>query len=92
MRYFFFSISVAFALAFAGALNTEARTFGGYECTDDCSGHAAGYRWAAEHDIDEEQYCPEGDSQPFHEGCLVHTQDSNRGYTEDDDGDPIEGQ
>jgi len=23
-----------------------ARTFGGYECTVDCSGHKAGYEWA----------------------------------------------
>jgi hypothetical protein len=67
-----------------------ASTFGGYECTDDCSGHAAGYKWASEHGIDSEQYCPEGNSQSFHEGCVVYTEDPNRGYTEDDDGNPIE--
>ena len=67
-----------------------ARTFGGFECTDDCSGHAAGYRWAEEHDIDDEDFCPAGNSLSFHEGCLVYVREPARGADEDDDGDPIE--
>ncbi len=67
-----------------------AATFGGYQCTEDCSGHAAGYKWAEEHNIREESYCPEGDSQSFHEGCIVYTNEPYRGATEDDDGNPIE--
>jgi hypothetical protein len=80
-----------FAFIFmASAQTATAATFGGYECTEDCSGHAAGYKWAEEHDITEEQYCPEGDFQSFHEGCVVHTNEPSRGATEDDDGNPIE--
>jgi hypothetical protein len=50
----------------------------------------AGYKWAEEHNIAEEQYCPEGDSQSFHEGCMVHVNNPSRGYAEDDEGNPIE--
>jgi hypothetical protein len=28
------------------ASEARAREFGGHDCSDDCSGHAAGYRWA----------------------------------------------
>jgi hypothetical protein len=70
--------------------SAEAREFGGYECTDDCSGHAAGYRWAEEHDITDQVDCPSGNSNSFHEGCLVYVDDPNRGADEDDDGDPID--
>jgi hypothetical protein len=28
------------------ASEARAREFGGYDCSDNCSGHAAGYRWA----------------------------------------------
>jgi len=78
--------------ALALNVNTQslAATFGGYDCTDDCSGHAAGYKWAEEHNITEEQYCPEGDSQSFHEGCIVYTRDPARGATEDDDSNAID--
>ena len=27
-------------------VSADAREFGGYECTTDCSGHKAGYEWA----------------------------------------------
>jgi hypothetical protein len=67
-----------------------ARSFGGYECSDDCSGHAAGYRWAEEHDVDDEDKCPQGNSESFYEGCLVFVQDPGRGADEDDDGESIE--
>jgi len=65
-------------------------TFGGYECTDDCSGHSAGYEWGEQHNVASEQDCPEGRSQSFYEGCVVYTEDSSRGSEEDDDGNSID--
>lgn len=40
----------------------------GYPCTDDCSGHEAGYAWAEENDITNPSDC-DGNSQSFIEGC-----------------------
>lgn len=65
------------------------RTFGGYDCTSDCSGHAAGYRWAEQNGIQNAYRC-RGNSNSFIEGCKVFTQDPYRGADEDDDGDEIE--
>jgi hypothetical protein len=67
-----------------------ARTFGGFECTDDCTGHAAGYKWAEEHNIDDEETCPAGNSWSFHEGCIVYVREPTRGADDDDDGDAID--
>ena len=39
-----------------------ARTFGGYDCADDCVGHAAGYRWAEERWVESIDECPENRS------------------------------
>jgi hypothetical protein len=70
---------------------TVAREFGGYECTDDCSGHAAGYRWAEDHAIDDEDGCPlNGARYSFWEGCKAYVEDPSRGADEDDDGEEIE--
>ncbi len=66
------------------------RTFGAYDCTDDCSGHAAGYGWAEANGITDPNECPMGNSQSFYEGCLVYTEDPGRGSEEADDGDPID--
>jgi hypothetical protein len=72
-----------------------ARSFGGYECTADCSGHKAGYEWAEAKDISDEENCeailrrsPNRNS--FYEGCLAYVEDPARGANEDDDGDEIE--
>jgi hypothetical protein len=72
-----------------------ARSFGGYECTVDCSGHKAGYEWAEAKDISDEESCeailrrwPNQNS--FYEGCLAYVEDPARGADEDDDGDEIE--
>jgi hypothetical protein len=54
-----------------------AQTFGGYECTVDCSGHKAGYEWAESKGIIDEDQC-EGilDTAPnrtsFYEGCMAY--------------------
>jgi hypothetical protein len=37
-------------------------------CTQDCSGHEAGFQWAQEHDLTDEDECG-GNSDSFIEGC-----------------------
>lgn len=51
-----------------------APSFGGYTCTDDCSGHEAGYAWAEEHDIVDPDDCG-GRSESFIEGCQAYAED-----------------
>ncbi len=58
------------------------RTFHGYECTQDCSGHEAGYRWAEQHDIDDPEDCG-GDSESFIEGCKAYAEE--QGVDDDDE-------
>lgn len=62
-------------------------TFAGYDCTDDCGGHEAGYKWAEEHDIDNEDDCDQaGDtsnSPSFAEGCKAYV---NGESPDEDDG------
>lgn len=41
---------------------------GNYICTQDCSGHEAGFEWAQENDITDESDCG-GNSMSFIEGC-----------------------
>jgi len=69
-------------------------TFGGYECTDNCSGHKAGYKWAEAKGVSDEEQC-EGilvtapNRTSFYQGCKVYVEDPSRGADEDDDGDEI---
>jgi hypothetical protein len=67
----------------------NAQTFGGNDCTEDCSGHKAGYEWAEQNDISDASDCT-SNSQSFNEGCETYTEDPNRGADEDDDGEDIE--
>lgn len=46
-------------------------TFKGYECTDDCSGHEAGYEWAERKRITDPEDC-RGKSRSFIEGCRAY--------------------
>lgn len=51
--------------------------FNGYECTDDCSGHEAGYEWAEEHGIsqdDVDNYS--GNSNSFMEGMQSYVDEN----------------
>jgi hypothetical protein len=43
-------------------------------CTQDCSGHEAGYRWAEAHGIVDASDCG-GNSQSFREGCQAYARD-----------------
>lgn len=65
------------------------QTFGGYECTEDCSGHKAGYEWAEENEISDRSDCG-GNSSSFIEGCQAYVEDPDRGADEDDDGEWID--
>jgi hypothetical protein len=47
-----------FAVAGFAAVPAKAQeTFHGYDCTDDCSGHEAGFDWAARNDVTDEGDC-----------------------------------
>ena len=45
--------------------------FHGYPCTEDCSGHIAGYEWAENNGIDDVYDC-DGNSYSFNEGCEAY--------------------
>lgn len=45
--------------------------FSASECTDDCSGHNAGFDWARDKGITDPDDCG-GDSRSFIEGCEAH--------------------
>jgi hypothetical protein len=60
-------------------------TFMGYSCTDDCSGHEAGYNWAEENGIDDPDNCG-GNSDSFIEGCQAYAEEQKT-MAEDTTGD-----
>lgn len=59
-------------------------TFNGYECTEDCSGHEAGYEWAQENGIDNTDNCG-GNSNSFIEGCQSYVEENYPENLEDED-------
>ena len=63
---------------------TPSPTFNGYDCTEDCSGHEAGYEWAEENGIIDADDC-RGNSNSFIEGCESYTeeQESEEDYNDD---------
>ena len=52
-----------------------AHYFKGYECTEDCSGHEAGYEWAEDNGITDEYDCNTY-STSFDEGCRVYVEEN----------------
>jgi hypothetical protein len=48
--------------------------FHGYACTIDCSGHEAGYQWASDRGIADEDDCT-GNSKSFIEGCKAYVEE-----------------
>lgn len=76
--------------ASSSPLPSSPRTFAGYGCASDCSGHEAGFNWAEEHDIDNEDDCDAaGDtsnSPSFAEGCKAYV-NGDSPDEDDDDGD-----
>lgn len=51
-------------------------SFRGYRCTEDCSGHEAGYKWAEDNNINDEYDC-ESSSDSFTEGCIIYVKENN---------------
>jgi hypothetical protein len=51
------------------------QSFGGYECTEDCSGHEAGYEWAEDNGIYSFDDCG-GNSDSFIEGCQAYVEEN----------------
>ena len=75
-----------------GSHHTRPNAFAGYECTEDCSGHEAGYAWAEEHDISNEEDCDtageHSNSPSFAEGCHAYVDgdtDSEENRDSDDE-------
>ena len=63
---------------------------GAYGCTQDCSGHEAGYEWAERNGIDDADDC-RGKSRSFIEGCMDYVEqqeeeeeDSEEYYVDED--------
>ena len=53
------------------SLNTPPENYyKGYKCSNDCTGHKAGYAWAKQHNINIKIQCT-GNSQSFIQGCLA---------------------
>lgn len=64
---------IAAAIGFALTGGAAAQYSGQYRCTQDCSGHKAGYAWAEQNDIVDPDDCG-GDSQSFIEGCQEYAE------------------
>ena len=68
-------------------------TFEGYDCTSDCSGHEAGFRWAKAKDITDGDDCDtageHSNSPSFAEGCHAYVdggaQDDSDSNSDSDD-------
>jgi hypothetical protein len=65
--------------------SSEPETFAGYQCTSDCSGHYAGYDWAEEKGIDDEDVCDglNTNSESFKEGCKAFVNGGDRSGEDD---------
>ncbi|MER9213178.1 hypothetical protein NKI54_14000 [Mesorhizobium sp. M0663] len=61
-----------------------AQTFNGYDCTQDCSGHQAGYDWAAGKGIESASDCG-GNSNSFVEGCQSYVEENADSSEQDGD-------
>jgi hypothetical protein len=59
----------------AAAVGPYEAEHGDADCTQDCSGHEAGYKWAEENDISDEDDCT-GNSESFIEGCKAYVADN----------------
>jgi hypothetical protein len=66
--------------AIAATAGTYRTDVGTAACTDDCSGHDAGYAWAREHDIDDEANCPTDHGDSFEGGCKAFVAAYNDAY------------
>jgi hypothetical protein len=58
--------------------HTQDQSIAGLNCTVDCSGYDAGYKWAKQRDIDDDDYCPDG-NKSFYEGCAAYVDEADSG-------------
>lgn len=72
-----------------GSASATAATFDGYECTDDCSGHQAGYDWAEQNDVDDESSCSTP-SASFNQGCESYVEENAASVSDDEEDDEEE--
>ena len=77
------TIGLLFCLLAAPA---AAQYSGQYGCTEDCSGHEAGYAWAERHGITDPDNCG-GRSQSFIEGCMDYAEQHQEETYVTEDGD-----
>ena len=70
------------------ALNAESyqSTGSSYGCTQDCSGHDAGFEWAKDNDIDDDADCG-GNSESFIEGCQTFVEALQEELEKSEDGE-----
>lgn len=76
-----FPVIAVLALASSASV---AQTFKGYDCTQDCSGHEAGYDWAERKGIASENDCG-GNSNSFIEGCRAYVEENADSSEYEDD-------
>ena len=77
-------IAISSLLALSALPATSAsQDFYGYPCTQDCSGHEAGYAWAERKDITDPDDCG-GNSQSFIEGCRAYAEEQQDEQADDD--------
>lgn len=74
------SALIAAAVLFT-ALPASAESFKGYPCTQDCSGHKAGYAWAQKKAITDSADCS-GHSNSFIEGCRAAVEETHPAFIE----------
>jgi hypothetical protein len=67
---------------------TARPTIQGYPCTDDCSGHEAGYAWAEEQEISDPDDCG-GNSLSFIEGCESYAEKAQEQRREEEEDEEL---
>jgi hypothetical protein len=84
-------LAVAAAMAFlqASGRADAQNNFNGYPCTQDCSGHQAGYEWAQQNGITSPSQC-DGSSQSFSEGCQSYAEENAGSGDQDSDDDDVD--
>lgn len=69
----------------------KAADFNGYLCTQDCSGHEAGYNWAQDKGIEDPDDCG-GNSNSFTEGCKAYAEEQQNEDSIENDPDTLDTQ
>jgi hypothetical protein len=85
--YWKYLISLAFSsvtFAASSQIASAQQYFYGDPCTQDCSGHQAGYDWAEQNGIGDASDCG-GNSQSFIEGCESYAEENQPSADEDNE-------